>query len=159
VSTSSLNPYESPTTEQCAEPTPAQPQQLYGRAGGSRFLAAQIDHAFALVLFFTAAMSLADDRPFQILPVVAAVGVYLAYYFLSEWLLGATPGKFIFRLRVRQTSGERCTAEQTAVRTLLRLLEVNPLLFGAIPAGIAILATKRRQRIGDLLAGTVVVGV
>jgi len=159
VSTFSLNPYESPTTEQCAEQTPQQPRQLSGRASGSRFLAAQIDHVFALVLFFTAAMSLADDRPFQILPVVAAVSAYLAYYFLSEWLLGTTPGKLIFRLRVRQMSGERCTAAQTAVRTLLRLLEVNPLLFGAIPAGIAILITKRRQRIGDLLAGTVVVGV
>jgi uncharacterized RDD family membrane protein YckC len=159
VSISSLNPYESPATEHCAEPPPEQPRQLSGRAGGSRFLAAQIDHGFALVLFFVTAMSLADDRPFQILPVVAAVSVYLAYYFLSEWLLGGTPGKLVFRLRVRQVSGKRCTAAQTAVRTLLRLVEVNPLLLGAIPAGVVILATKRRQRIGDLLAGTVVIGV
>jgi uncharacterized RDD family membrane protein YckC len=40
---------------------------------------------------------------------------------------------------------------------LLRILEVNPLLIGALPASIAILSSKRRQRIGDMLAGTVVV--
>ena len=39
----------------------------------------------------------------------------------------------------------------------MRLLEVNPLLFGGLPAGIAILTSERKQRIGDMLAGTVVV--
>jgi uncharacterized RDD family membrane protein YckC len=39
----------------------------------------------------------------------------------------------------------------------MRLVEVNPLLLGALPAGISILATERKQRIGDLQAGTVVV--
>jgi uncharacterized RDD family membrane protein YckC len=43
------------------------------------------------------------------------------------------------------------------VRTLARLVEVNPLLLGALPAGIAILSSSRRQRIGDWLANTVVV--
>jgi uncharacterized RDD family membrane protein YckC len=39
----------------------------------------------------------------------------------------------------------------------LRIIEVNPLLFGGIPAGIAVILSRRKQRIGDLLAGTVVV--
>ena len=49
-----------------------------------------------------------------------------------------------------------CRAWQIAVRTGLRLFEVNPLLLGALPAGVAILASSRRQRLGDWLAGTVV---
>jgi uncharacterized RDD family membrane protein YckC len=36
-------------------------------------------------------------------------------------------------------------------------LEANPILFGGIPAGIAIISSAKKQRIGDLLAGTVVV--
>jgi hypothetical protein len=43
------------------------------------------------------------------------------------------------------------------LRTLLRVIEVNPILLGALPAGIMLLVTKRRQRLGDLLAGTVVI--
>lgn len=116
-----------------------------------------MDHGFAVVLFFVTAMTLADDRPVQVLPGAAALGNYLGYYFFSEWLLGATPGKFFCGLRVRQLSGKRCTAGQIAIRTALRLLEVNPVLLGALPAGVSILFTKRRQRLGDLAAGTIVV--
>jgi len=43
------------------------------------------------------------------------------------------------------------------IRTLARLLEANPILLGGIPAGIAIFSSPRKQRIGDSLAGTVVV--
>jgi uncharacterized RDD family membrane protein YckC len=39
----------------------------------------------------------------------------------------------------------------------LRIIEVNPLLLGGIPAGIVVISTSRKQRIGDLLAGTIVV--
>ena len=43
------------------------------------------------------------------------------------------------------------------MRTLLRLFEVNPLLLGGIPAAIAVLCSKNRQRLGDMLAGTYVI--
>jgi uncharacterized RDD family membrane protein YckC len=39
----------------------------------------------------------------------------------------------------------------------LRLIEVNPFLVGGLPAGLVLLLTRRRQRLGDLLAGTYVV--
>ena len=150
-----LNPYQTPaeTSESEAEETVVLRR---GSAGVPRFLAAQIDHAFAVVLFLVTATMTADDRPIQILPGLAALGMYLGYYFLSEWLLGATPGKFFFKLRVQQLSGEPCTASQIAIRTMWRLLEVNPFLLGALPAGIAIYRTEWRQRIGDFYVGTVV---
>jgi uncharacterized RDD family membrane protein YckC len=43
------------------------------------------------------------------------------------------------------------------IRSGLRIFEVNPLLLGGLPAGLVIIASQRKQRIGDLLAGTVVV--
>jgi uncharacterized RDD family membrane protein YckC len=150
-----LNPYEAPVDS--GESEAEAPAVLRrGSAGVPRFLAAQIDHAFAVVLFLVTATLTADDRPIQILPGLAALGMYLGYYFLSEWLLGATPGKLFFKLRVQQLSGECCTASQIAIRTMWRLLEVNPFLLGALPAGIAIYRTEWRQRIGDYYAGTVV---
>jgi uncharacterized RDD family membrane protein YckC len=134
----------------------AVPIALTGRAGSGRFFAAQIDHAIAVVLFFAVGMSLAESAG-NIIAGAAALATYLCSCFLPEWLLGTTAGKAVFSLRVRQVSGEPCTAWQIAIRTLSRLVEVNPLLLGALPAGIAILSTSRRQRIGDLLANTVVV--
>jgi uncharacterized RDD family membrane protein YckC len=154
----SPNPYQTPAVAEGQLREPRKGVRLRtGSSGGARFLAAQIDHGFAVVLFFVAAMSLADERPLQVIPGVAAVSSYLGYYFLSEWLLGGTPGKLLFRLRVEQLTGQPCTARQIAIRTLLRLAEVNPVLLGALPAGVVILATERHQRIGDLIAGTVVV--
>ena len=35
--------------------------------------------------------------------------------------------------------------------------DVKPLKMGGIPAGLVIIASERKQRIGDLLAGTLVV--
>ena len=147
------NPYRASVA---VETPDSEPITLVGRAGSGRFLAAQIDHAFGVVLFLAVGMSLAASVG-DVAAGVAALATYLGSYFLPEWLFGATVGKAIFALRVRQISGERCTAWQIAVRTLSRLVEVNPLLLGALPAGIAILSSNRRQRIGDWLANTVVV--
>jgi uncharacterized RDD family membrane protein YckC len=119
-------------------------------------LAAQIDHGFSMIVFLAVAMNTVAFIG-NIPASIAALLAYLGYYFVPEWLFGTTAGKAFFALRVRQLSGDPCTAGQIAVRTFMRLVEVNPLFLGAIPAGISILSTKRRQRSGDLLAGTVVV--
>jgi len=60
-------------------------------------------------------------------------------------------------LVVRNIDGTRGELKSHLIRTLARLLEANPILLGGIPAGIAIISSTRKQRIGDLLAGTVVV--
>jgi uncharacterized RDD family membrane protein YckC len=39
----------------------------------------------------------------------------------------------------------------------MRVIEVNPVLLGALPAGIAIISSDLKQRMGDSLAGTLVV--
>ena len=79
--------------------------------------------------------------------------VYL-YYGVAEALEGATPGKRLLSIRVVRIDGSPCGAVASAVRNLVRFLDA--LFFWWIGALIA-LATRRRQRLGDLLAGTVVV--
>lgn len=44
------------------------------------------------------------------------------------------------------------------VRTLLRLIEVDPFLLGGLPAGICVFFTKYKQRLGDMVAGAYVLG-
>lgn len=72
---------------------------------------------------------------------------------------GTTIMKRAFGLAVVRLDGTRAGFREALVRTLLRIVEVNPLLFGGLPAGLSIAFTKRRQRLGDILAGTAVVRI
>jgi uncharacterized RDD family membrane protein YckC len=125
-----------------------------GDASKDRFFAAWMDSAGATVLALVAAGWVPGTQ--VVLRTVALVAGYLAYFFLSEAAFASSPGKLVFGLWVRRLKGGPCSIWQAAVRTLARLVEVNPLLLGAIPAGVAILASTNRQRFGDMLAGTVV---
>ena len=66
-------------------------------------------------------------------------------------------GLMLAGLVVVQMDGTRITWRQAIVRTLFRGIEVNPLLLGALPAALCIIISRYRQRIGDKVAGTVVV--
>jgi len=51
----------------------------------------------------------------------------------------------------------RVIGQGALIRGTLRIFEVNPLFLGGLPAGLVIIASQRKQRIGNLLARTVVV--
>lgn len=120
-----------------------------------RYIAALLDNLLSMILAVVAAKQLPDDQP--ALQVATMVTVYLAYYFVCELAFSATPAKLLNGLVVRNFDGGRCSFAQTTIRTLLRLVEANPLLLGGIPAAASILWTRNKQRFGDKLAGTVVV--
>lgn len=79
-----------------------------------------------------------------------------AYFIVPEWLWGRTLGKLITATVVVNQSGSRPGIGQVLIRTLFRLFEVNPLIAGGIPAGIAVAVSKRKQRLGDMAANTYV---
>jgi uncharacterized RDD family membrane protein YckC len=128
---------------------------LIGCRSVDRYFAAIIDDLFACAAGFVAAVKLAQYG--TAISWTAAGTCYFGYYFLWEMLFSNTPGKWFSGLRLRTVSGARCTRTQILIRTLMRLVEVNPVLFGGLPAAIAIFVTPRRQRLGDAIAGTVVV--
>jgi uncharacterized RDD family membrane protein YckC len=88
-----------------------------------RYIAASMDNAIAMMLSFMAALGLIRDMP--IVQFLILVFVYLGYFFLFEGLLSRTPGKFVTGLVVVGLEGEKCTWQQSAIRTAFRLLEVN----------------------------------
>jgi len=165
VSDASLNPYEPPLMadgaveeeDSAGEAPENETPVLAGTASIYRLAAAILDEGAATLLFFVTSMALTTVLKAAGVPLVAAAAVWLAYFFITEWLLAATPGKLLLRLRVCTETGDRCTAQQIAVRTLWRVLEVNPLICGLFPAGIAVNCTARHQRLGDIMAGTLVV--
>lgn len=126
-----------------------------GDASKARAIACFIDNLFAF-----AVMMLAVGLVPQEFPLVKAVlfcSVYLAYFIVLEALWSRTLGKFFQGLVVRKLDGSPCDWRAAVIRGLLRIIEVNPLAFGGLPAGLVIIASERKQRIGDQLAGTLVV--
>jgi uncharacterized RDD family membrane protein YckC len=83
------------------------------------------------------------------------VGVPL-YYVLLEGAWGATLGKLALKLRVVDRSGNVPGFGRAIVRTLLRAIEVNPFLLGALPAVVVVALSRGRRRLGDMAAGTYV---
>lgn len=82
--------------------------------------------------------------------------VYFGYYaiFESVWN-GQTPGKRVAHLRVIQESGRPVLIWQAVVRNLMRVVDWLPGFYGV---GLAsALLSKQNRRLGDFVAGTVVV--
>jgi uncharacterized RDD family membrane protein YckC len=129
--------------------------QLTGDSGKGRIIAFIIDNFVACLLSFLVVGAIHSDNAF--VSGTALCLTYLLYFFVFELLWARTPGKFFQGLVVRHINGARCNAMQILLRTVARILEANPILLGGIPAGIAIMASTQKQRIGDTLAHTVVV--
>jgi uncharacterized RDD family membrane protein YckC len=84
-------------------------------------------------------------------------GVVFLYYFLFEWLFGATIGKLLCGIRVREADGHRAGFIRVLVRTILRIIDVLPTAY-LLGWFVALVSGKdRRGRIGDLVGGTYVV--
>jgi uncharacterized RDD family membrane protein YckC len=124
-----------------------------------RVLAALVDLAIVvagtLVILF-AADALSGDRG-DVRGALSAVilGWALYYYFALESGDGQTVGKKLLKLRVMRADGQPAGMREIAVRTVLRVVDG---IGGYIVGLIVMLATgQRRQRLGDLAAGTIVV--
>jgi uncharacterized RDD family membrane protein YckC len=81
----------------------------------------------------------------------------ILYFPILEGIWGRTIGKWVTGTMVVDTSGKSPGILKAALRTIVRLVEANPLAAGGLIAGIAIYMSRNRQRLGDMLAGTYVV--
>ncbi len=144
--------------------TPENLELTYALAGaGSRSSAYLIDCFILIVgsqlginLFIAlAALPLGADW-------AAAVGVFMGflvfngYFIFFEWLLsGQTPGKRLVGIRVIKVGGYSLRFLDVLLRNLMRFVDFLPVLYGVGAASLLI--TSRCQRLGDLVAGTLVV--
>jgi uncharacterized RDD family membrane protein YckC len=122
-------------------PQPADRRKLDTRRVGARLIDALVTAAPLIVMLLGVGRGLA----------IFLVSFMLAYFFLCEALWGQTLGKRAMGLRVLMRDGRPATASAVSARTLLRLIDDNPL--GLL---VMLLSGRRRQRLGDLIAGTIV---
>ena len=138
---------------------------------GNRFLACAVDHAIqvlaigVMVVAFTIVANYASlgDRlsnaPKWVYAIMLVVLFLLisGYFAVFEWLWhGQTPGKRWLKLRVIREDGRPISFFEAIVRNLLREFDIMPFPFYSIGL-ISVFSTDRDQRVGDLVAGTVVV--
>ncbi len=84
--------------------------------------------------------------------------VQFGYAMITEWSWrGQTIGKRVLSLRVVDVAGHRLQFSQVAIRNLLRAVDILPGLY--LVGGVAMLLSKRGQRLGDLAANTAVIRI
>lgn len=88
---------------------------------------------------------------------VGGLGTLLLFvyfiYFEAEY--GQTIGKMAMDIVVVTEDGDPITYRESAIRTLLRIVDALPFFY--IVGLVAIYVTDRKQRVGDLVADTIVV--
>lgn len=136
---------------------------------GSRALAALIDYLICVAAMIIGIIGLTqfDRLPGQSKDasgawVLAALGIFQfailwLYYVLFEALAdGQTPGKRVMHLRVVRDGGLAINFESSAVRNLVRIVDMQPAFFYAVGL-TSLVVNSRGKRLGDLAAGTLVV--
>jgi uncharacterized RDD family membrane protein YckC len=127
---------------------------------GSRFVALLVDTLLQGVVFvlLVFALIVADAGGFAGAAVLALAVFALLFVYPVAFELGAagrTPGKRWSNLRVVCDDGSPVTFRSSALRNVLRLVDILPGLY--LVGAAAIFATRKNQRLGDLAAGTLVV--
>jgi uncharacterized RDD family membrane protein YckC len=133
---------------------------------GERMVAAILDMIFVGIVCAVAGMATAaqlggvTDSGFALngMPAVVAIAITsvagFLYFWLAEGLFGATLGKAIAGIQVLRRTGAPCGITASLLRNVLRVVDgIGVYLVGFF---VAILS-KIRQRLGDHVAGTVVV--
>lgn len=139
---------------------------------GSRVVAGIIDYiliaiiagALAILLFVPLMMT----RPFMMggfrsgaewfsgmFGIVAIMWFLWLVYTYFEGTSGQTIGKKVSKIKVVKEDGSRCDLGSALIRNILRIIDHLPFLY--LLGIILIAATEKKQRLGDMLAKTIVV--
>ncbi len=135
---------------------------------GSRFIGILIDYliwgVFLFLLFLLAVIIVPALHVFGGVSANWAIGVFFLILFVLHWGYfslfeafnnGRTPGKHVAKIRVIHQSGRGVSFLESLARNLVRFVDYLP-GFYAIGV-IAMFSSKRHQRLGDMVAGTLVV--
>ena len=150
--------------------TPEQTRLEFAIAGiGTRFLALTVDLliqgaagvALIIIVVLVSLTGLFNGLPLSGQWVAALL---IAFTFLSHFgyftvfeilWRGQTPGKRMVHIRVVKDSGRTLSASEAILRNLMRIVDQLPALYAV--GILSALFTAQNQRLGDLMAGSIVV--
>jgi uncharacterized RDD family membrane protein YckC len=130
---------------------------------GSRFVAAITDGviqygtiiAAAIVLFGADGLGAGENVASAVFAVLLFVVLFVYDVAFEVLASGRTPGKRWNGLRVVRVGGQPIGFVSSVIRNLLRLIDILPAFY--LVGMTAVLLTRKNQRLGDVVAGTVVV--
>ncbi len=125
---------------------------------GSRFIARLIDSLiqFGTILALLIVSARLHNGWVNAVLIVIDFVVFFVYDIVFEVFgSGRTPGKRSVGLRVVRSGGQPVGFVASAVRNLLRLVDLLPTLY--LVGAISVIVSAHNQRLGDLAAGTIVV--
>ncbi|GGA73126.1 transporter [Edaphobacter acidisoli] len=136
---------------------------------GSRCLAILVDtliqvavQIFILLLLillgvtFSKISTAASDKWIIAGVVLVYFALYWGYFSLFEYFWnGQTPGKHLFKIRVVKDTGRQITFFEALARNLLRIIDSLPSFY--LVGVISMMCNKQQKRLGDFVAGTIVV--
>ncbi|HEU5239665.1 MAG TPA: RDD family protein [Pyrinomonadaceae bacterium] len=138
---------------------------------GNRFIACAIDHTIQIIVLITMAIvfliisnaadigSRLTNAPKWVIALLVVIQFIIinGYFAIFEWLWsGQTPGKRWLKLRVIREDGRPISFYEAMIRNLIRVIDFMVPPFYSVGL-VSVFATSRDQRVGDLVAGTVVV--
>jgi len=80
--------------------------------------------------------------------------IAMAYYVVMEVQMGGTLGKLALGLKVVKEGGEKVDWQASIIRNLLRIVDG---FFFYLVGAIVVWTSKKKQRLGDIVAHTLVV--
>jgi uncharacterized RDD family membrane protein YckC len=128
---------------------------------GRRFFALLIDGLITGLAWIPFAETESRDGVYSIrwegLDFVIPLLITIAYFIVLEGAFGATPGKVVLGIRVRQPDGARIGFGASAIRNVARVVDGFPYVIPYLVGGIASLRSETKQRFGDRWGKTVVI--
>ena len=123
---------------------------------GSRFIAALLDHLILAGLMIMVAFMNVFSGASPTLLITGGLLLYAGWFVVLEALTGRTFGKAAVDLCVVRENGEALDIRGSLVRNLIRISYVIPVTY--VIEVLLVALDRRNRRLGDLLAGTVVIG-
>jgi uncharacterized RDD family membrane protein YckC len=128
-----------------------------------RFIAWLIDLLFMIAAFIAVALIVSMIGVFA--PYIAYTVMLVAWFIVQQGYFiffelktgGSTPGKKIMKIRVIQDSGVKITFYHSFLRNILRFMDSTPFMVLHVPGGLVAFFHPLNRRLGDAVAGTVVV--
>ncbi|MCK4643872.1 RDD family protein [bacterium] len=133
---------------------------------GTRILANIIDTLiiyFAMIFIFIVAnisnlFKYVEALPEWVIAILIILLFVLSWGYFPLWEFygnGKTPGKRALKIRVRMDNGSPLTFSATLTRNLMRVADYLPYMYAI--GVLAIIFNKKNKRLGDMVAGTVVI--
>ena len=120
----------------------------------ARFILLIIPMVLLLIRFRIISMS----TPFWVIVGIIGISPIIGYSLFFEYFMaGQTPGKRVLKIKVTSADSSELTFGKCLVRWLFRLVDFGA--FSGVIAMVVVAVTDKKQRVGDLVAGTIVVSM